>query len=57
MVNQVKDLYLETGMTFAIEPMITMGNYNVYVAEDGWTVKTEDKSLAAHVEDTIVITE
>ena len=34
-----------------------MGNYDVYVAEDGWTVKTGDKSLAAHVEDTIVITE
>ena len=44
-------------MTFAIEPMITMGNYDVYVADDGWTVKTVDKSLAAHVEDTIVITE
>jgi methionyl aminopeptidase len=48
---------LRPGMTFAIEPMITMGNYAVYVAKDGWTVKTVDKSLAAHVEDTIVITE
>ncbi len=45
------------GMAFAIEPMITAGNYDVYIAEDGWTVKTVDKSLAAHVEDTIVITE
>lgn len=47
---------LRPGMTFAIEPMITMGHYDVYVTEDGWTVKTVDKSLAAHVEDTIAIT-
>ena len=47
---------LREGMTLAIEPMITLGDYNVYVAQDGWTVKTKDKSLAAHVEDTIVIT-
>lgn len=49
-------LLLQPGMTFAIEPMITQGNYKVYVTEDGWTVKTSDKSLAAHVEDTIAIT-
>ena len=48
---------LRAGMTFALEPMITMGKYDVYITEDGWTVKTEDNSLAAHVEDTIVITE
>ena len=47
---------LQPGMTFALEPMITQGNYKVYVAEDGWTVRTSDKSLAAHVEDTIAIT-
>jgi methionyl aminopeptidase len=47
---------LREGMTFAIEPMITAGKYQVYVADDGWTVKTVDRSLAAHVEDTIVIT-
>ncbi len=48
---------LQPGMTFAIEPMITLGKYDVYVTNDGWTVKTVDKSLAAHVEDTIVITQ
>lgn len=48
---------LRAGMTFAIEPMITMGKYEVYVTDDGWTVKTKDKSLAAHVEDTILITQ
>src|SRR5438552_12009758 len=48
---------LQPGMTFALEPMITQGRYEVYVSRDGWTVKTADKSLAAHVEDTIVITQ
>jgi methionyl aminopeptidase len=48
---------LQPGMTFAIEPMITEGKYSVYITNDGWTVKTVDKSLAAHVEDTIVITQ
>lgn len=48
---------LRPGMTFAIEPMITMGRYDVYIEKDGWTVKTEDKSLAAHVEDTVLITQ
>jgi methionyl aminopeptidase len=47
---------LRPGMTLAIEPMITMGDYEVCVMEDGWTVKTCDGSLSAHVEDTIVIT-
>jgi methionyl aminopeptidase len=48
---------LQEGMVFAIEPMITMGKHDVYVDHDGWTVKTADKSLAAHVEDTVVVTE
>ena len=47
---------LKEGMTLAIEPMITFGKHNVYIAHDGWTVKTVDGSLAAHVEDTIAIT-
>ena len=48
---------LRPGMTFAIEPMITMGKHEVYICDDGWTVKTVDKSLSMHVEDTIVVTE
>lgn len=48
---------LQPGMTFAIEPMITMGHHDVYITHDGWTVKTKDRSLAAHVEDTVVVTE
>lgn len=48
---------IKPGMAFAIEPMLTLGNYHVYVASDGWTAKTVDKSLAAHVEDTVIIRE
>lgn len=47
---------LKAGMAFALEPMITMGNFKVHVMDDGWTVKTVDGSLAAHVEDTVVVT-
>ncbi len=47
---------LQAGMTFAIEPMVTQGGYAVFVTHDGWTVKTEDASLAAHIEDTVAIT-
>lgn len=48
---------IKPGMAFAIEPMITLGNHKIYILKDGWTVKTVDQSLAAHVEDTIIITE
>jgi len=48
---------LRSGMTFAIEPMITEKSYKVFVDSDGWTVKTVDGGLAAHVEDTVLITE
>lgn len=50
-------MILRAGMTFAIEPMLTMGSYNVDVMKDGWTVQTIDQSLAMHVEDTILITQ
>lgn len=44
------------GEVIAIEPMATMsGNYAIRLDEDGWTFKTEDKSLAAHFEHTAVI--
>jgi methionyl aminopeptidase len=47
---------LRTGMTVAIEPMATLGSYEVYVADDGWTVLTRDHSLSAHFEHTILVT-
>ncbi len=48
---------LRKGMALAIEPMITLGHYDVFVEKDGWTAKTVDQSWAMHVEDTIVITD
>jgi methionyl aminopeptidase len=50
-------LVLSAGMTVAIEPMATLGSYKVYTADDGWTVSTRDGSLAAHFENTVLITE
>jgi len=46
----------KAGMTIAIEPMATLGGYKVYVAEDGWTILTQDGSWAAHFEHTVLIT-
>jgi methionyl aminopeptidase len=48
---------LKAGMTIAIEPMATLGDYKVYVADDEWTVITRDNSRAAHFEHTVLITE
>lgn len=50
-------LILQSGMTIAIEPMATMGSHRVFTAADGWTVLTRDSSLAAHFEDTVLITD
>lgn len=47
---------LPAGVTLAVEPMITQGSYEVFVdKKDGWSVRTKDGSLSAHVEDTIVV--
>lgn len=48
---------LRSGMTLAIEPMITMGSWKVKTLDDGWTVVTADKSIAAHYEHDIVVRE
>ncbi len=48
---------LMEGMVIAIEPMVNMGGYEVYVLPDGWTVKTRDGSLSAHYENTVAVTE
>ena len=49
---------LEPGMTFTIEPMINLGNYEVITSRlDGWTVTTKDRSLSAQWEHTILVTE
>ncbi|HEV8687400.1 MAG TPA: type I methionyl aminopeptidase [Gaiellaceae bacterium] len=48
---------LAPGMTLAIEPMITAGGVDIFLAEDQWSVYTADGSLSAHFEHTVAITE
>lgn len=48
---------LAEGMTFAIEPMITVGGPAVYVHDDEWSISTSDGSLSAHFEHTVAVTE
>jgi len=48
---------LRPGMVLAIEPMVTMGSWEVTILDDGWTAVTRDGSLAAHFEHTIAVTE
>ncbi len=52
-----KGIRLEPGMTLAIEPMVILGNPDILELDDGWTIITEDGSLASHYENTILITE
>ena len=52
-----RGLRLEPGMTLAVEPMVIAGRRNILQLDDGWTIITEDGSLAAHYENTILITE
>lgn len=48
---------LKTGMTLAIEPMLSLGSPELIILEDGWTAITEDASYAAHFEHTVAVTE
>jgi methionyl aminopeptidase len=48
---------LKPGMTLAIEPMINAGGYEVMVLADGWTAVTKDRSLSAHFEHSVAVTE
>jgi methionyl aminopeptidase len=52
-----KGILLRPGMTLAIEPMINMGRADVEWLDDDWTVVTDDGSLSAHYENTVLITE
>lgn len=47
---------LAAGMVLAVEPMVNAGAYEVSELEDGWTIVTDDGSLSAHYENTILIT-
>ncbi len=48
---------LMKGMTIAVEPMVAAGDFGIRVLRDGWTVVTRDKSLTAHYENSILITD
>jgi methionyl aminopeptidase len=48
---------LQVGMTFAIEPMTSMGSWQVRILQDGWTAITQDGSCAAHFEHSVALTE
>jgi len=48
---------LEPGMTLAIEPMVNAGRPNVKILNDDWTVVTQDGSLSAHFEHTVLVTD
>ncbi len=50
-------LVLETGMTFTIEPMLTLGTINYEIWDDGWTVVTQDRKRTAQFEHTILVTQ
>ena len=52
-----RGLKLQAGMTLAIEPMVNEGSPDVCWADDDWTVMTEDCSLSAHYENTVLITD
>lgn len=52
-----RGIRLAPGMTLAIEPMVNQGRYDVYWEDDDWTVVTDDGSLSAHYENTVLITE
>lgn len=47
---------LKEGMVICIEPMVTIGDWKLVLADDGWTYRTKDGSLAAHFEHTLAIT-
>jgi methionyl aminopeptidase len=47
---------LEKGMVLAIEPMVSMGSFDVEILDNNWTAVTKDNSLSAHFEHTVAIT-
>ncbi|MDQ4008062.1 MAG: type I methionyl aminopeptidase [Actinomycetota bacterium] len=51
------DTMIEPGMTFTVEPMLTLGTYEWDLWDDGWTVTTKDKSWTAQFEHTVLVTD
>src|SRR5216117_4053651 len=54
--SRTKDHRLQPGMTIAIEPMVNAGGQAVKILKDGWTAVTQDGSLSAHFEHTVLVT-
>lgn len=55
--TNTKNIVMQPGMTFTIEPMVNTGNYKVITdSVDGWTVRTKDGSLSAQFEHTVLVT-
>ena len=54
--DRSKSMKLKEGMVLAIEPMVNIGNFEVELSNDNWTVKTCDGSLSAHFEHTVALT-
>lgn len=52
-----RGIRLEPGMTLAIEPMVVTGSPEICQGDDGWSIWTDDESMSAHYENTILITE
>jgi len=50
------DMLMEPGMTFTVEPMLTLGTYDYDIWPDGWTVVTKDRKLTAQFEHTLLVT-
>lgn len=48
---------LVSGMTIAVEPMASLGDWQIDILKDGWTVAMHDRSLSAHFEHTVLITD
>lgn len=55
--RSVPDIILKEGMVLAIEPMVNVGGAEVDSLEDGWTIVTYDKSVSAHFEHTVAVTD
>ncbi len=47
---------LKPGMVLAIEPMVNIGNSDIFIKDNGWTAATKDGSLSAHFEHTVAVT-
>lgn len=50
-------MVLKSGMTIAVEPMLTLGERYIYMLDDDWTIKTDDELPAAHFEHTVLVTD